>query len=121
MPYLYIETKKAATLILQGFKDFEIKDMSIKENIFQMKSYSVLNMEELEQLATVGGSDIGGITTDSAVASTIGTTIAVSEAVSTVVSLIGGLSVAASTLYSCTANTKVCTRKKEKEEIKLLN
>lgn len=38
MPYLYIETKKAATLILQGFKDFEIKDMSIKENIFQMKS-----------------------------------------------------------------------------------
>ncbi len=85
MPYLYIETKKAATLILQGFKDFEIKDMSIKENIFQMKSYSVLNMEELEQLATVGVSDIGG------------------------------LSVAASTLYSCTANTKVCTRKKKKK------
>lgn len=38
MPYLYIETKKAASLVLQGFKDFEIKDMSIKENIFQMKS-----------------------------------------------------------------------------------
>lgn len=38
MPYLYIETKKAATLVLQGFKDFEIKDMSVKDNIFQMKS-----------------------------------------------------------------------------------
>lgn len=38
MPYLYIETKKAATLVSQGLKDFEIKDMSINENIFQMKS-----------------------------------------------------------------------------------
>lgn len=38
MPYLYIETKKAASLVLQGLNDFEIKDMSIKENIFQMKS-----------------------------------------------------------------------------------
>jgi len=38
MPYLYIETKKVASLALMGFKDFEIKDMSIKENIFQMKS-----------------------------------------------------------------------------------
>lgn len=38
MPYLYIETKKAATLILQGLKDFEIKEMSINDNIFQMKS-----------------------------------------------------------------------------------
>lgn len=38
MPYLYIETKKAARLVLQGFKDFEIKDISIEENIFQVKS-----------------------------------------------------------------------------------
>ena len=38
MPYLYIETKKAASLIIKGFSDSEIKDMSIKENIFQMKS-----------------------------------------------------------------------------------
>lgn len=38
MPYLYIETKKAATLVLQGFNDFEIKEMSVKDNIFQMKS-----------------------------------------------------------------------------------
>lgn len=38
MSYLYIETKKASGLVLQGLKDFQIKDMSIKENIFQMKS-----------------------------------------------------------------------------------
>ena len=38
MPYLYIETKKTESLIIQGFKKFEIKNMSIKENIFQMKS-----------------------------------------------------------------------------------
>lgn len=38
MPYLYKETKKAASLILKGFKEFEIKEMSIKDNIFQMKS-----------------------------------------------------------------------------------
>jgi hypothetical protein len=38
MAYLYIETKKAASLIKQGFKEFEIKDMSVKDNIFQMKS-----------------------------------------------------------------------------------
>lgn len=38
MPYLYIETKKAASLVLKGLKDFEIKDMSVKDNIFQMKS-----------------------------------------------------------------------------------
>lgn len=38
MSYLYIETKKAASLMIQGFKDFEIKDMSIRENIFQVKS-----------------------------------------------------------------------------------
>lgn len=38
MPYLYIETKKAASLVLKGFKYFEIKDMSVRENIFQMKS-----------------------------------------------------------------------------------
>jgi len=38
MSYLYIETKKASSLVLQGFKDFEIIEMSIKDNIFQMKS-----------------------------------------------------------------------------------
>jgi hypothetical protein len=38
MPYLYIETKKAASLILQGVKDFEIKESSVRNNIFQMKS-----------------------------------------------------------------------------------
>lgn len=38
MPYLYKETKKAAGLVLKGFKEFEIKEMSIKDNIFQMNS-----------------------------------------------------------------------------------
>ncbi len=38
MSYLYIETKKASSLVLQGFKDLEIIEMSIKDNIFQMKS-----------------------------------------------------------------------------------
>jgi hypothetical protein len=36
--FLYIETKKASSLVLRGFKEFEIMDMSIKDNIFQMKS-----------------------------------------------------------------------------------
>jgi hypothetical protein len=36
--FLFIETRKASSLALQGFKEFEIIDMSIKENIFQMKS-----------------------------------------------------------------------------------
>lgn len=36
--FLFIETKKASSLVLQGFKELEIIDMAIKENIFQMKS-----------------------------------------------------------------------------------
>lgn len=36
--FLFIETKKAARLILKGFSTFEIKNMAIEENIFQMKS-----------------------------------------------------------------------------------
>ncbi|MGV8984282.1 DUF1819 family protein [Clostridium sp.] len=36
--FLYKETKKASSLVLQGFKELEIKNMSINENIFQMKS-----------------------------------------------------------------------------------
>lgn len=38
MPYLYIETKKTASLIMQGFDELEIKNMSVKDNIFQMKT-----------------------------------------------------------------------------------
>lgn len=38
MPFLYLETKKAAGLILQGFKEFEIKDKAINENIFQVNT-----------------------------------------------------------------------------------
>jgi hypothetical protein len=36
--FLYKETKKASSLILQGIKEFDIIDMSINDNIFQMKS-----------------------------------------------------------------------------------
>ena len=38
MSFLYLETKKASSLVLKGFNENDIKDMSIKENIFQMKS-----------------------------------------------------------------------------------
>ncbi|MGH4137873.1 BrxA family protein, partial [Clostridium sp.] len=38
MSFLYLETKKASSLVLQGFNQNDIKEMSIKENIFQMKS-----------------------------------------------------------------------------------
>lgn len=34
--FLYKETKKAASLKIQGFKDFEIREMAKKENIFQV-------------------------------------------------------------------------------------
>lgn len=38
MSFLYLETKKASSLVLKGFSEDDIKEMSIKENIFQMKS-----------------------------------------------------------------------------------
>lgn len=38
MPFLYIETKKAASLMVKGLREFEIKELSVKENIFQMKT-----------------------------------------------------------------------------------
>lgn len=38
MPFLYKETKKAASLVLKGFKEFEIIDKALKENIFQVKT-----------------------------------------------------------------------------------
>jgi len=37
-PYLYKETKKAATLIIQRVMVDEIKNKSIKDNIFQLES-----------------------------------------------------------------------------------
>mgnify|MGYP000971716015 FL=1 len=39
-PYLYKETKKAATLIKQGITVKDIKNKSIEENIFQLESES---------------------------------------------------------------------------------
>jgi hypothetical protein len=38
MPFLYKETRKAASLVLQGFKEFEIINISLRENIFQVKT-----------------------------------------------------------------------------------
>jgi len=37
-PFLYIETKKAAGLILKGSNDTDIKNMSVNDNIFQVKT-----------------------------------------------------------------------------------
>ncbi|MUV38421.1 hypothetical protein JNUCC1_02259 [Lentibacillus sp. JNUCC-1] len=37
-PFLYIETKKLAELMLQGLNDLEIKEQVIHQNIFQVKS-----------------------------------------------------------------------------------
>lgn len=37
-PFLYLETKKVANLINKGFNAFEIKEKSLKENIFQVKT-----------------------------------------------------------------------------------
>lgn len=37
-PFFYLETKRVANLIVQGLKDFEIKDKAIIENIFQVKT-----------------------------------------------------------------------------------
>jgi hypothetical protein len=37
-PYLFFETKKVASLILQGFNMYEIKEMALKENIFQVNT-----------------------------------------------------------------------------------
>lgn len=37
-PYLYKETKKAATLIMQGLDVEEIKNKSLEDNIFQLES-----------------------------------------------------------------------------------
>ncbi|MBE6083809.1 MAG: DUF1819 family protein [Tissierellaceae bacterium] len=37
-PYLYKETKKAVTLIMQGLAVEDIKNKSLEENIFQFES-----------------------------------------------------------------------------------
>jgi hypothetical protein len=37
-PFLFKETKKAAELINQGFKDFDIKDKAKNDNIFQVNT-----------------------------------------------------------------------------------
>lgn len=39
-PYLFLETKKVASLILQGFNEYEIKEKALKENIFQVNTES---------------------------------------------------------------------------------
>lgn len=37
-PFFYLETKKVADLIYQGFNTYEIKNKAIEENIFQVKT-----------------------------------------------------------------------------------
>ena len=37
-PFLYLETKKVSDLISQGFKDFEIKEKAVWDNLFQVKT-----------------------------------------------------------------------------------
>lgn len=37
-PLLFLEMKKVSILLNQGFKEFEVKDMAISENIFQVNT-----------------------------------------------------------------------------------
>ena len=50
-PYLYKETKKAASLINSGLKISELKAKAIEENIFQVESET--RMKELASIITV--------------------------------------------------------------------
>lgn len=38
VPFLFLETKKASNLVLQGLKDSEIKKKAVEDNIFQVKT-----------------------------------------------------------------------------------
>ena len=38
MPFFFLETKKASNLVLQGFKDDQIKKSAVEDNIFQVKT-----------------------------------------------------------------------------------
>lgn len=72
MPFFFLETKKAANLILQGLKDKEIREKAVKENIFLvntetrkkeiasivLKRIKELDMFLLQQLAQ-GSSELG--------------------------------------------------------------
>lgn len=37
-PFLYVETKQLACLILQGLNELEIKEIVLRKNIFQVKT-----------------------------------------------------------------------------------
>jgi len=76
-----------------------------------MKCYSELDLDELEKLSAVGGSDLDGTRADSAVASTI-TSLVVTEALTQAVTAVTVLTLGASTLFSCSKNKVVCKRKK---------
>ncbi|EOV9527144.1 BrxA family protein [Bacillus cytotoxicus] len=39
-PFLFLETKKASSLLLQGLKEFEVKEKAVVENIFQVNTES---------------------------------------------------------------------------------
>lgn len=66
------------------------------------KTYSILDMDELERLSIVGGIDTENETTQAADYITIDVT--------NLVTTITIVSVALSTLFSCTRNTIVCKR-----------
>lgn len=38
MSFFFLETKKASNLVLQGFKDDQIKKSAVEDNIFQVKT-----------------------------------------------------------------------------------
>lgn len=39
-PFFFRETRKVASLVIQGFKDMEIKNKAKNENVFQENIYS---------------------------------------------------------------------------------
>ncbi|EMA6342979.1 DUF1819 family protein [Bacillus cytotoxicus] len=39
-PFLFLETKKVSSLLLQGLKEFEVKEKAVVENIFQVNTES---------------------------------------------------------------------------------
>ena len=69
------------------------------------KTYYKLELEELESLSKVGGSDNAvGVETRSAVVASA------AWGVSELVTAVTALTVSWSTLYSCTQNSKICNR-----------
>ena len=69
-----------------------------------MNKYEEINYDELEELSAIGGMDSNAITTANSAATAVITTVEITIALTV-------LTVAASTLYSCTKNKVTCKRK----------